>query len=1508
MWKDIAINPYGIKVQENNDGVRRYKTPNGWKIESNESIEVCRLKSKEEIIIAAKAMSNLTISKYYDHNPYVYSIIWFTPYGFQTKINEKTIEKVKENKKAIILKKHIENELGKRVLFLWMNHVKWNDELPKWDYTIKMKSPTLIRGIQIGLSKLIKERYKEDLWTELGILSSSDSSIWILPPEKRKIYSSKIDDNQSVPFATLLDSMPPYISKKIKPKATFNQAYLTPQNIENNSIFDIYTSTDVKKLLWVTERTIAHYGFENLLSWKEWYSLEDSEGIVVFENKEIEKKYKLFDILNLEKGIERLEISLTNNNPVIIYIISKENKKLKTELSLKDWAGEQPKIEKETKKMKEDEFGRVPYRALSKVSKPVGMIPKRLEESIHNALLELQRKYGDVDKLISKAMGISKKDLGNYISAEQVDAVALFMDAFSRKQDAILADETGFGKGRVLASLVKIGLRKGKTVLFLTENSQLFSDFYRDLTDVYGEEDIKDIVPTMLHGNAKIINQKSELIAKMTRASKAYNEMLEKKSFDKNETKLIFSTYSQINKENKTDKNTKNKSNIKVEWLKERLKSNPEGCWLILDESHNAAGDSNVNTNLESLIPYSDGCLFSSATYAKTENNLSVYKRATNLPEWLYVLSNNAISHDEGEMREALTTSMAKKGNFIRREHKPIDPPEVKWIEMNESEDLALSAFSMFWRKAHLAVATREKLIGGFYGESWAKIGGYLSRSVKEFSFLVKVDYHINAITESLKAGRKPFLALESTFESAFRSVLENDLEGSDDNEEENEINLIKDLESTEEDKENNNSKKYKKKKPTLNGLILDKLPTWKERLTLILDKTLNIEDFKENNENPEDLETIMQLREDAIEELKKLPDWDLMPIERILRGVKNNGYNVGELSGRMLSYEITEEGKYKIIPLSKPNRVELVNNINDGSIDFAVITLAGCTGISVHAGKKFKDQKQRELFEGDIAVNTSKRIQFWGRVRRKDQVCEPLFSRWALNILSEKRTQAREDKKKEKLAAHVGMKQDFEDISWISKEGEDIVEEWALDRKQFAAQIGVTKEIEGNSVGRVDRALLRSIILPLVEQEGLLDRLDRGLQLMKNVAQKERNIGVIKRSRKIRENWLLGHPTRNSEDPTNKLVLPKISYVERVFEKNKGIEYKDLVKYITENNWKEVDGSFVLEKWKNAWLFESSCGNILNESFRNEVWNWVAARLPLCKKGNEIKLTRPGESDITSAVILGFDYPECEGKKEGASNWALSQVAIKVWMVGEDEYSLIPLIRLFKDPAFKVLNSKINMDLFKEETLPFIGVSIEGNPILAAYWGKIWNVGKPILVNDDDEGLIWIWSLPKLFNWNIMNKLPKIALNIKQIYNFLCFNKNINKDQKLIAIMKEGRFITAENNGYAVQIEVDHDTFKEEISGWANPRNRKLFNNINYKGRTKDKKNCVSFNINYKLIFNVFSSMEKNGIIWKIENCDEKWYYDSSKSIMDSAINENEKILNPTKKTENPNARQKRK
>lgn len=1484
-WNNIGLNPYGVIVQENEQGIRRYQSSGGWLTETNETISVCRATTNEEIIIAAKAMSNINISKSYKHNASICALVWLTPKGVSVKINDNVIEKVKKHPKGIALKKHIENEIGKRVLFLWMAKSKWNNDLPKWSYTINMKSPTLNRGLQIGVAKIIQDRFNDDLWTEIGLINSSDSSCWILPATQRKIYANKIDESLSAPFAVQQSVMIPFDKPIVKNKknvsfgtiSTGNNDYNNQQ--ESSSFFNIYTNQSVKKLLWVTLRSVKIFGWENLLSWKDWYEKEETEGIVVFENKDLEKKYKLYDILE-SKGIERFEIKNKDQETNIVYIISNVKYKNNKIIDIKDWAGDQPEIYIPKFVISEDEFGRVPYRALSKVGKPVGMIPKRLEENIHEALMELERKYGDIDKLISKAMGFKKKELGDYVSAEQVDAIAMFYDAFSKKQDALLADETGFGKGRILASLVKIGLRMGKTVVFITENSQLFSDFYRDMTDVYGEG--LDVIPTMLHGKAKIINPKGELVAKMTFNTKPYKKMIETKSFEKKEVPLIFTTYSQINKENKKE------SNIKVEWLKSRMKQNPNGCWLILDEAHNAAGDSNINNNLEQLLKYSDGCLFSSATFAKTENNLSVYKRVMNLPKWLYQLLNNAIENDSGELRESLTTMMAKKGNFIRREHKPIDPPAVQWIELDDEKERYLKVFADFWRSLHHTMSIREKAAGGFYGFAWAKLGSYLSRTIKEFSFLMKIEDHITKFTELLASDIKPVLAVESTFESAFRSVLEKDLEilNEDDDEEEN-------IEGDDED-----SKKEKSKRKTipLNGVIVDHIPLWKERLALIVEKSVDMEDFLSTSPSNKDVEHVKQLQEETLKILEDLPDWDLMPLEKILRRVKENGYNVGELSGRMYTYEKTEDGKFKIVLMNKPNRVELVNDFNSGVIDFLTITLAGCTGISVHAGAKFKDQRKRALFEGDIAVNTAKRIQFWGRVRRKDQVVEPLFLRLALSILSEKRTQAREDKKKETLAAHVGMKQDFESISWISAEGEQIAEEWAIERKDFAMKIGILNPIEGNPFGRVDRALLRSIILPVEEQEGILNRLDRGLYLMKDVAKRERNVGKIRKSRKIREGWLLGHPSRNSEDPRDPLSLPRINFVERVYERNEQTDFDNMCEYIKNNNSKEVSGHIVMEKWKNAWLYEKNASNIINPQYHGEIWNWIEKVLPYCEKGNTIEVTRPGESDIIKGVVLGFDYPDCEGKGRGASSWSLSQVAIKVWLIGENEPILIPLLRLFKDLSFRVSKEKANMGWFKEVVTPFIGISVEGNPVLSAYWSKIWKVGRAVLINDEDEGLKWIWSLPKLWNWDAMKNLPKIALNLRQIYN--CLISKVEKDMELIAVTPSDRFITAKSvNDSAILFNVDRKTFDEAFNSWANPVNRKMFGKINYNGKDQYKRKCVSFSIQYRDIMRIFGSIDKTGIIWQIKNCSEQWYRDSSAKIMDEAIIENEKILNPNKK-----------
>lgn len=191
MWTYLSLNPYGVKVEENENGIRRFQINGDWKEETNETIHVCRISDSEDLKIISNAMSYNEISKSYDHSAEKCALIWFTPKGYVTKINDNTMNKVKNNKKYITLKKMIENEIGKRIVLLWMNNQDWSNELPKWNNAIKMRSPTLNRGVQIGVSKILKDKFKNELWTEMGLVSSSDSSAWALSSEKDRYMQQK---------------------------------------------------------------------------------------------------------------------------------------------------------------------------------------------------------------------------------------------------------------------------------------------------------------------------------------------------------------------------------------------------------------------------------------------------------------------------------------------------------------------------------------------------------------------------------------------------------------------------------------------------------------------------------------------------------------------------------------------------------------------------------------------------------------------------------------------------------------------------------------------------------------------------------------------------------------------------------------------------------------------------------------------------------------------------------------------------------------------------------------------------------------------------------------------------------------------------------------------------------------------------------------------------------------------------------------------------------------------
>src|SRR5690606_37628560 len=126
------------------------------------------------------------------------------------------------------------------------------------------------------------------------------------------------------------------------------------------------------------------------------------------------------------------------------------------------------------------------------------------------------------------------------------------------------------------------------------------------------------------------------------------------------------------------------------------------------------------------------------------------------------------------------------------------------------------------------------------------------------------------------------------------------------------------------------------------------------------------------------------------------------------------------------------------------PDRNEVVRKFNAGEIDVLFVTRAGCAGISLHAGRKFADQRVRVLVEWDIAPNPVNRVQFWGRVRRKDQVVEPEFMGLALDTPEDRRIVEREDAKRRRLTAHMGARAAGQ-AGWISPLGEDLVAEWAL-------------------------------------------------------------------------------------------------------------------------------------------------------------------------------------------------------------------------------------------------------------------------------------------------------------------------------------------------------------------------------------------------------------------------------------------------------------------------------
>ena len=142
--------------------------------------------------------------------------------------------------------------------------------------------------------------------------------------------------------------------------------------------------------------------------------------------------------------------------------------------------------------------------AANNVTSLGSVVPKQLVEDTTKALSKLKVALGgDVSGYVACRLHMNMTELKDALAAEQVDGVALAMyNIEKRAQSVIIGDQTGIGKGRQAAAMIRYGLLSGYLPVFFTDRYTLFSDMYRDCKAL----GIKDARPLVVNAGASVVD------------------------------------------------------------------------------------------------------------------------------------------------------------------------------------------------------------------------------------------------------------------------------------------------------------------------------------------------------------------------------------------------------------------------------------------------------------------------------------------------------------------------------------------------------------------------------------------------------------------------------------------------------------------------------------------------------------------------------------------------------------------------------------------------------------------------------------------------------------------------------------------------------------------------------------------------------------------------------------------------------------------------------------------
>ncbi len=307
------------------------------------------------------------------------------------------------------------------------------------------------------------------------------------------------------------------------------------------------------------------------------------------------------------------------------------------------------------------------------------VVPDSMGYETHSALQRIKEAVGgDIDEYVRVKLNYkTKTELCKALSAEQIDAVGMAVyNIEERNQGMIIGDQTGIGKGRVAASIIRYAVHQGVQPIFITEKANLFSDIYRDLVAIGS----KDLVPFIVNGRESKTDIKDE-DGEVVHQALPTNEQMRIFQDQKVPARFDFvvATYSQFNSPDKKPEKPA------------FLNAIAEDTIIIMDEAHNSSGSSNTGSFLQGVLAKTRGVIFLSATFAKRPDNMPIYAMKTAISEANMTRDAlvEAITKGGVALQEVLASQLVAEGQMIRRE-RSFEGVEVNYITLDDKEQLLL--------------------------------------------------------------------------------------------------------------------------------------------------------------------------------------------------------------------------------------------------------------------------------------------------------------------------------------------------------------------------------------------------------------------------------------------------------------------------------------------------------------------------------------------------------------------------------------------------------------------------------------------------------------------------------------------------------------------------------------------------------------------------------------------------------------------------------------------------